>query len=162
MQECYLSRWKRYKYQSEKFFFVVVVKICFYLKSRFTKKRKDGEVFHLLVHCPNSHKGLSWADAMLGARNFWIFHTSGGLHNLRPPSLLSYGTSREQNCKWNSWDMTSTHMGRWHHRVEDWPVAPWCQLQNDKALLWCFSRCRKKKPSISIGPWFSPWFGRGF
>lgn len=60
-----------------------------YLKDTVTKRKGNMEIFHVLIHCPNSHSGQGWAK-LKGARGFiQLSYISAGTKDLDHLHLLS-------------------------------------------------------------------------
>ena len=69
-------------------------------KSDFIEKEREKKIFQWLVHSPNGHNGMGWADSKLGAGSF--FHVSMWVHHpkaLGHPLLLLHTISRELDRK---------------------------------------------------------------
>lgn len=60
----------------------------------------EREIFHSLVHSPNSHNSQRWASTKLGVRGFFqVSYVGSGTQNLEPCMQFSQAISRALDPK---------------------------------------------------------------
>lgn len=63
----------------------VFFKMYLFILERVSERRRDGEVFHLMIHTLNIHNNQSKTDPKLEAKRFsWVSHTGMGSQGAEP------------------------------------------------------------------------------